>query len=91
MKSVSIAGQEIDADDPCAIWQALYAFKLKAITSTVAEEIEIRSPVTNRRVKFSGADRAAIDEELRSLARACEAKSGKRTRFAMPARVLRPY
>ncbi|MBB3771535.1 hypothetical protein FHS55_002134 [Angulomicrobium tetraedrale] len=90
MSMVTIAGQSVDADDPCALWQALYAYKLKVLTGEQVEEIEIRSPLTNRRTRFSPGNIAAIEAELRDLQRACDAKSGKRTRFAISGG-FRPY
>lgn len=90
MNLTVIGGQSVDADDPCALWQALYAFKLKVLAGEKVEEVEIRSPVTNRRTRFSAANIAALDNELGRLQRACEAKKGKRSRFAISGG-FRPY
>jgi hypothetical protein len=83
---VTIGGTKVDADDPCALYQALYAAKLKILAGEHVEETEIRSPVSQRRIRLSAgsaANMAALDAELRSLSAACEAKtSGKRTRYA---------
>ena len=49
MSVVTIGGVSVDTDDPCALWQALYAYKLKVLAGEQVEEFEIRSPVTNRR------------------------------------------
>lgn len=90
MTLVDIAGVSVDADDPCALWQALYAYKLKVLAGGRVEEIEIRSPITNRRTRFSAGNLAALDDEMNRLQRACDAKNGKRSRFATSGG-FRPY
>ena len=90
MSVVTIGGVSVDTDDPCALWQALYAYKLKVLAGEQLEEFEIRSPVTNRRSRFTPANMAALDDELTRLQRACDAKNGKRTRFATSGG-YRPY
>jgi hypothetical protein len=66
---VTIGGVSVDADDPCALYRALYAQKLKMLAGERIEETEIRSSVSQRRIKLSAA---------------CTAKTGggKRSRFA---------
>ncbi|MCQ0986410.1 hypothetical protein [Jiella marina] len=86
MAMVTIAGQEVDADDPCALYAALYQAKLKMLDGTLAEEVEIRSAITNRRVRYSAASMKALDAELRHLQQQCQAKtSGRPARFAIQA------
>lgn len=83
MAIVKINGTDVDTDDPCALWQALYAAKLKRLAGEQVEESEIRSPVTHRRIKVASASMADIDAELARLAEACQKKNGgTRTRFA---------
>ncbi|WGD31217.1 hypothetical protein AncyloWKF20_05180 [Ancylobacter sp. WKF20] len=91
MSTVGIDGAVIDIDDPCALYTALYAVKLKLLSGERTEEIEVRSPLTNRRTRFGPSNMPALEAELRSLARACDARNGKRTRFALAGRVTRPY
>ncbi|TIT24413.1 MAG: hypothetical protein E5W70_03655 [Mesorhizobium sp.] len=85
---VKIAGVSVDAEDPCALYQALYAAKLKLIAGERVEETEIRSPVTHRRVRISVGSVAALDAELMRLAAACSAKQGKRSRYAKSIRFV---
>lgn len=79
---VMIGGASVDAEDPCALYQALYSAKLQLLAGERIEETEVRSPVTQRRLRVAVTNIAAIDDELRRLSAACEAKHGRRTRFA---------
>lgn len=79
---VTIGGTTVDADDPCALYQALYAAKIKLLAGERVEETEIRSPVTSRRLKVAASNMAALDTELMRLSAACSAKSGNRSRYA---------
>jgi hypothetical protein len=80
---VTINGASVDADDPCALYQALYAAKLALIAGERVEETEIRSPVSQNRVRVSVGSMEALNAEIMKLAAACQAKtSGKRARFA---------
>ncbi|MER8556128.1 hypothetical protein NKH37_28910 [Mesorhizobium sp. M1217] len=85
---IKIAGVTVDAEDPCALYQALYAAKLKLIAGERVEETEVRSPVTHRRVRISAGSVAALDAELMRLAAACSAKQGKRSRYAKTIRFV---
>lgn len=82
MSAIIIDGQSIDAEDPCALWQAIYAVKLRLAMGAETMEIEIRSSVTTRRVRKNTADLKFLDQELARLQVACEAKRGRRARFA---------
>ncbi|AID18317.1 hypothetical protein [Rhizobium leguminosarum] len=80
---VTIGGVAVDADDPCALYQALYATKIRLLAGEEIDETEIRSPVTHRRIKIARANIAALDKELALLKAACELKTtGNRTRYA---------
>ncbi|WP_287268417.1 hypothetical protein [Mesorhizobium sp.] len=79
---VVIGGVQVDAEDPCALYQALYAAKLKLLAGERVEETEVRSPVTHQRIRVSVASMAALDAELMRLAAACSAKNGQRSRYA---------
>lgn len=81
-ESVKIAGALVALDDPCALWSALYAAKLKMIAGEHVEEVQIKSPVTQRILKLTPANMAALDAELGRLQTACDLKNGKRTRYA---------
>lgn len=91
---VTIAGVAVDVNDPCALCRALQAYKVRLATGGVVEEIEIRSPVTTRRTRFSaGSKMADLDAMIADAKAACEASLGtppKRTRYAISAR-YRPY
>lgn len=88
---IKIAGLAVDAENPCALYQALYAAKLKLIAGERVEETEVRSPVTHQRVRVSVSNIAALEAELMRLAAACSALSGKRSRFAKSMRFTRGY
>ena len=82
-QTVKLDGVSVDAEDPCALWQALYNAKLKLLAGDWVEETEIQSPVTRRRIRVAVANIKAIDEELERLAAACQAKNGGgRRRYA---------
>lgn len=85
---VTIGGASVDADDPCALYQALYNAKLKMLAGDRLEEVEVQSPATRRRIRVAATNMAAIDAELLKLAAACSAKSGSRSRFAKTARFV---
>jgi len=82
MATVKIDGATVDADDPCALYQALYAVKLKRLAGDAVEEGEIASPVTRRRMRYAAVSLSDLDAELSSLAAVCDAKNGKRRRGA---------
>ncbi|MDG4854580.1 MULTISPECIES: hypothetical protein [unclassified Mesorhizobium] len=86
---VTINGVAVDQDDPCALYQALYAVKLRALAGEHVEELSIQSPVTREQLRFSGADIKALDAELMRLSAACSAKNGKRSRYAKTMRFIR--
>lgn len=86
---VTIGGVSVDADDPCALYQALYSAKLKLIAGDRLEEVEVQSPATRRRIRVATANIKDIDAELMRLQAACEAKSGRRSRYAKTIRFSR--
>ncbi|WFP74508.1 hypothetical protein [Mesorhizobium sp. WSM4906] len=79
---VSINGVAVDAEDPCALYQALYAVKLRILAGEHVEELQIQSPVTRELMRFSSANLKSLDAELMRLAAACSAKNGQRTHYA---------
>ena len=86
---VKIGAALVDPEDPCALWQALYAIKLQFVAGQRTEEIEVRSPVSHRRVKFGSANIADLDAELTRLQVACNEKNGgPRRRFAKRVRFV---
>lgn len=86
---VTIAGTQVDQDDPCALYQALYAAKLKLLAGERMEEVEVQSPATRRRLRVAAGNMAALDAELMRLASACSEKRGVRSRYAKTARFVR--
>jgi len=82
MATVKIDGTPVDVEDPCTLYQALYAVKLKRLAGDLVEEGEIASPVTRRRMRYASVSIAELDAELSRLAAACDAKNGKRRRGA---------
>jgi hypothetical protein len=82
MTLVTLGGVSVDMDDPCALYQALYATKLKLLAGERMEETEIRSPVSQDRIRVSVVNMAAIDAELLRLSAACTRKTtGKPGRY----------
>ncbi|MBB4005813.1 hypothetical protein [Allorhizobium taibaishanense] len=75
MAMVTINGAEVDQDDPCALFQALYSVKLKILAGEQVSQISIQSPVTRDQVVFSAANMSALNEELNRLAAACQQKT----------------
>lgn len=86
---VSINGVAVDQEDPCALYQSLYAVKLRILAGEHVEELQIQSPVTRELMRFSAANLKSLDAELMRLAAACSAKSGKRSRYAKTMRFVR--
>lgn len=86
---VKIAGATVDAEDPCALYQALYAAKIRLLAGERIDEVEIQSPATRRRLRVAAGNMAAMDAELMRLAQACQARQGVRTRFAKRLRFVR--
>ncbi|SCM73393.1 hypothetical protein KL86PLE_110049 [uncultured Pleomorphomonas sp.] len=83
MADVTVNGQVVDADDPCALYQALYALKLQLIGGESISEIEVQDPVSQRRTRFTSGNLDALDGELLRLSTACTRKTtGRPGRFA---------
>jgi hypothetical protein len=83
MATIVIDGAPVEMDDPCALYQALYAVKLKILAGEHVEEIMLQSPVSREMMRVSAANMAQLDKELMRLSAACNAKTtGKRSRFA---------
>lgn len=83
MTTVKIGGADIDAEDPCALYHALYAVKLKRLAGEVVEEVQVQSPASRRMIRAASIPMGELNLELTRLAAACEAKNGKpRRRFA---------
>jgi hypothetical protein len=82
VSTVTINGAAVDMDDSCALYQALYAVKLKILSGEHVEEISIQSPVSREMMRVSAANMAQLDKELLRLGAACTAKTtGKRARY----------
>jgi hypothetical protein len=89
MATVTINGQPVDADDPCALYQALFAAKLRLISGENVEEISLQAPDTRETTRFTAANMAALDRELMRLSGLCTAKtSGKPARYAKRMRFM---
>lgn len=84
--NVLINGASVDAEDPCALYQALYAIKVQILAGEHVEEFSIRSPVTQETFRVATAKLSDLNKELSRLADACsQANGGKRKRFAIRA------
>jgi hypothetical protein len=82
MSTVTINGAVIDVDDPCALYQALYAVKLKILAGEHVEEISLQSPVSREMMRVSAANMGQLDKELMRLSAACTLKTtGHRARY----------
>lgn len=90
MSMVIINGVAVDGEDPCALYQALYAVKLRILAGEQVEELSIQSPVTRETIRFSASSMKALDAELMRLASACSAKNGRRSRYAKSMRFVGP-
>lgn len=91
---VVIGGKPVDINDPCALFRALQAYRVLLSTGGKVEEIEVRSPVSTRRTRFSSGSKVEeIDRMMGDAKAACEMTLGnrpKRTRFAIGGR-FNPY
>lgn len=93
MTPVMIAGESVDLDDPCAVCARLKAYRLQIATGGAVEEIELRSPVSSRRVRYTKASSPAdLDLLIGEYGEACAALvlPKKRTRYAIRG-TFRPY
>lgn len=82
MSTVTINGVAVDMSDPCALYQALYAVKLKILAGEHVEEIMLQSPVSREMMRVSAGNVAQLDKELMRLGTACALKTtGKRARY----------
>ncbi|MCE6073396.1 hypothetical protein FS799_00810 [Agrobacterium vitis] len=75
MALVKINGVEVDQDNPCALFQALYSTKLRILAGEQVSQVSIQSPVTRDLLVFSSANLSALDAELNRLAAACQEKT----------------
>lgn len=83
MADIIVNGQTVDADDPCALYQALYALKIQMLAGESVKEIEVQDPVSQRRTVFNQTTVTALDAELLRLSTACTRKTtGRPGRFA---------
>ncbi len=83
MANLTINGQTVDGDDPCALYQALYALKIQMLAGESVTEIEVQDPVSQRRTVFNKTSQTDLDGELLKLATACTRKTtGRPGRFA---------
>lgn len=90
MAEFTINGQVVDAADPCALYQALYALKVQLLAGESVTEIEVQDPVSQRRTKFTEGNLDALDAELLKLSTACTRQTtGRPGRFAK--RFTHPY
>lgn len=69
---VTINGASVDAEDPCALYQALYAVKLKLLAGENISEFSLQSPVTRETVVYNASSMAALDKEMMRLSAACQ-------------------
>lgn len=84
--NVKIGGVTVDADDPCALYQALYNVKLKMMAGENVSEIMIGDLATQRRTRFNPSDMKSLDAELARQKDLCQqVSSGRKARFAMRA------
>lgn len=84
--NVKIGGVTVDADDPCALWTALYNVKLKMMAGENVGEVMIGDLATQRRTRFNQPSMTAITAELARLKDLCQQATGaKKARFAIRA------
>lgn len=76
---IKLGAVTVDAEDPCALYQALYISKVKLISGEMTGEYSIQSPVTRETVTFSPANLRSLDAEMVRLQASCQAKlTGRR-------------
>lgn len=83
MTTVKIGAQTVNIDDPCALYNALYAVKLNRLAGQAVEETMVKSPVTQRQIKVASVSMADLEAELAVLKSACERKNGRAARRAI--------
>jgi hypothetical protein len=82
MSIMIIGGAPVEMDDPCALYEALYAVKLKILAGEHVEEISLQSPVSREMMRLSAANMVQLDKELMRLSTACTLKTtGQRARY----------
>lgn len=89
---ITIGGIEVtDPSDPCKLCEALRIIKLRRMSGDAATEIEQRSAVQSRRVKWDVVPMATLEAEIERLQRECDGRNGKRRRFAKSFRFTPSY
>ena len=86
---VTIAGQTVDADDPCALVPVLESIRLKMISGERVTEIFVQDFNSTRRTRYSDLmhDKESLEREIERQRGLCEKKQGKAPRrFAIAAR-----
>jgi hypothetical protein len=84
--NVKIGGVTVDADDPCALYTALYNVRLKLIAGEKVADVWIQDFNGQRRTRFADASIRSIDEELARLKTLCsQTTTGRKARFAISA------
>lgn len=82
MANVIIGGVTVDADDPCALYQALYSAKLSVIAG--GNVIMVQHGET--KTQFGAANMKSLDAELSRLSDLCsQSTGGRKARFAIRA------
>lgn len=90
MAAVKINGVTYDTEiQPCEIAEALRAVKIMKASGQMVTESEIRSPVSQRRIKVSEGSASDLDELIAFYGAACTLKTkGTRGRYAKRMRIV---
>lgn len=84
--SVKIAGITVDADDPCALAEALAKARLRLISGEQITDIWVQDFNGQRRTRYQLANLTELDKEIARLRDLCEqSKGGRKARFAIRA------
>jgi len=82
--TITIDGQAIDQDDPCAVAKALRGIRLKFVAGESVAETMIRDPATQRQIVFTPTNLDALDRAIAEYSGLCQlAQDGTRRRRAI--------
>lgn len=83
---IVIDGAQVDMDDPCAVVSALRAAELKIVTGG---GLVMTRQGRDNEVRFDRSNLERLGELIQKYERLCEARSGRRTRYAKRMRFVR--
>lgn len=85
---VTVGGLSVDFDDPCAVCRAMQIVLLQRQANGAVQEVEVRSPVTNRRLNTALSPLSELQDAVAFWRRQCDGASGKVSRRARTIRFI---